>query len=199
MKTLLILFFSLLSIFFTWQIYGLYSTNKTKEVGSEIIGIKKGVFFKKYKRYRKAFVDINGMSSANSKFGILANYIFGGNQDSSQIAMTSPVIYQLGSSSTFSFVMPDSWLDKTMPTPNDKDIKFETITNQYVAVIEFGGFAKEETCIKKHLEMKKVLEGLNIKTNDDFSVAVYQPPYQLLNRKNEIWIELTQDQVYSLF
>ena len=130
MKTLLILFFSLLSIFFTWQIYGLYSTNKTKEVGSEIIGIKKGVFFKKYKRYRKAFVDINGMSSANSKFGILANYIFGGNQDSSQIAMTSPVIYQLGSSSTFSFVMPDSWLDKTMPTPNDTDIKFETITNQ---------------------------------------------------------------------
>ena len=43
MKTLLILFFSLLFVFFTWQIYGLYSTSKTKEVGSEIIGIKNGL------------------------------------------------------------------------------------------------------------------------------------------------------------
>ena len=75
MKTLLILFFSLLFVFFTWQIYGLYSTSKTKEVGSEIIGIKNGVFFKKYKKYRKALVNINSMNSANGKFGILANYI----------------------------------------------------------------------------------------------------------------------------
>ena len=24
--------------------------------------------------------------------------------------------------------------------------------------------------------------------NNDFMIAVYQPPYQLINRKNEIWV-----------
>ena len=102
------------------------------------------------------------MSSSNGKFGILANYIFGGNQDEVQISMTSPVVYQLDSSSTFSFIMPESWLGKELPKPNNDNI-FLMSKNQYVAVLEFGGYAKQEICERKHREMMKVLQNLGIK------------------------------------
>ena len=68
--------------------------------------------FLKIFKLSKASVSIDDMSSSNGKFGILANYIFGGNQEEVQISMTSPVVYQLDSSSTFSFIMPESWLGR---------------------------------------------------------------------------------------
>ena len=30
----------------------------------------------------------------------------------------------------------------------------------------------------------------DIKCNNDFMIAVYQPPFQFINRKNEIWVEV---------
>ena len=47
--------------------------------------------------------------------------------------------------------------------------------------------------------MTQVLQNLGIKINDSYSVAVYQAPYQVLNRKNEIWIELNESQIKQLF
>ena len=199
MKTIVIFLILGLTVLVSWQLYGAYVTEKTSKMEPELIGEKNGIIFKKYLNYQKASVSIDNMSSSNGKFGILANYIFGGNQDEVQISMTSPVIYQLDSSSTFSFIMPESWLGKELPKPNNDNIFFDVVKNQYVAVLEFGGYAKQEICERKHREMREVLQDLGIKISDSYSVAVYQAPYQVLNRKNEIWIELNESQIKQLF
>ena len=199
MKTIVIFLILGLTVLVSWQLYGAYVTEKTSKMEPELIGEKNGIIFKKYLNYQKASVSIDNMSSSNGKFGILANYIFGGNQDEVQISMTSPVIYQLDSSPTFSFIMPESWLGKELPKPNNDNIFFDVVKNQYVAVLEFGGYAKQEICERKHREMIEVLQDLGIKISDSYSVAVYQAPYQVLNRKNEIWIELNESQIKQLF
>ena len=199
MKTIVIFLILGLTLLVSWQLYGAYVTEKTSKMEPELIGVKNGIIFKKYLNYQKASVSIDNMSSSNGKFGILANYIFGGNQDEVQISMTSPVIYKLDSSSTFSFIMPESWLGKELPKPNNDNIFFDVVKNQYVAVLEFGGYAKQEICERKHREMREELQNLGIKISDNYSVAVYQAPYQVLNRKNEIWIELNESQIKQLF
>ena len=137
------------------------------------------------------------MPKANSKFSVLANYIFGGNQENTQIGMTSPVIYNINNQSTFSFIMPAK-MENNLPLPNTNDIFFNTIYNQCVAVITFGGFAKQEKCEKKHEELKQKLFKIGLSFDNDFIIAVYQAPYQLINRKNEIWIELNRNQLKEL-
>ena len=99
--------------------------------------------------------------------------------------------------SSFSFLMPSKW-ENNLPQPNSKDIFFSSVDNQCVAVLTFGGFAKTEKCIKKHKELKQKLKALDLSHNEDYIIAVYQPPFQLINRKNEIWVELNKDQVLKL-
>ena len=199
MKTIVIFLIIGLTLLVSWQLYGAYVTNKSPKMDPELIGVKNGIIFKKYLNYQKASVSIDDMSSSNGKFSILANYIFGGNQDEVQISMTSPVVYQMDTLSTFSFIMPESWLGKELPKPNNDNIFFDIVKNQYVAVFEFGGYAKQKICERKHREMSQVLQNLGININDSYSVAVYQAPYQVLNRKNEIWIELNESQIKQLF
>ena len=68
-----------------------------------------------------------------------------------------------------------------------------------MAVLEFGGYAKQENCERKHEELRQALQSFGIQIGAAYSVAVYQAPYQLLNRKNEIWIELSEEQISKLF
>ena len=145
----------------------------------------------------KASVSIDDMSSSNGKFGILANYIFGVIKKKCKFHDIACSI-STDSSFTFSFIMPESWLGKELPKPNNENIFFDVVKNQYVAVLEFGGYAKQEICERKHREMISFTKS-RYQDNDSYSVAVYQAPYQVLNRKNEIWIELNESQIKQLF
>jgi hypothetical protein len=62
-----------------------------------------------------------------TEFVKLSTYIFGGNNEHKQIAMTSPVHIDIGiSSSSVAFVMPTSFTPHDLPKPNNSDITFET-------------------------------------------------------------------------
>ncbi len=166
---------------------------------AEYLGHLGEVKFKIFDHYTRASVKLNNgnMNSANSKFSILANYIFGGNDKNAQIQMTSPVIYNMENSATFSFLMPSEW-ENNLPQPNSKDIFFSSIDNQCVAILAFGGYAKPAKCKDKHQKLQQKLTDLGIDHNDDYIIAIYQPPYQLINRKNEIWVEVKIDQIEKL-
>ena len=138
------------------------------------------------------------MNSASSNFPVLANYIFGGNKDNTQMAMTSPVLYNMSNKSSFSFIMPKQFEINNLPSPNTDKIFFETVKNQCVAVMKFSGFANEKNCGVKHLELLNILKKNNVGHNNDFMIAVYQPPYQLINRKNEIWVEVNSLEVENM-
>ena len=59
----------------------------------QLINKINNIKYKTYSQYNLASVKMDGKSlkDAKGKFSVLANYIFGGNSDNKQIAMTSPV------------------------------------------------------------------------------------------------------------
>ena len=183
--------------FIVWQAYSVNSNKKFENMDQQLIGSINNVNFKTYSQYTLASVKMDGKSlnNAKGKFTVLANYIFGGNSDKKQIAMTSPVIYNISNYATFSFIMPDKYEVSNLPSPNSKEISFKTKKNQCIASIAFGGFANNENCNENYLKLLEVLNANDISHSNDYMIAVYNPPYQLVNRKNEIWVEVTVEEV----
>jgi hypothetical protein len=163
----------------------------------QLIGSINNINFKTYSQYTLASVKMDGKSlnNAKGKFSVLANYIFGGNSDNKQIAMTSPVIYNMSNYATFSFIMPDNYEVSNLPSPNSKEISFKTKKNQCIASIAFGGFVNNENCNENYLKLLEVLNANDISHSNDYILAVYNSPYQIINRKNEIWIEVNKDEI----
>ncbi len=127
----------------------------------------------------------------SSGFRKLANYIFGGNNENKNIAMTAPVYMDINDTqSTMSFVMPKNYSSKNLPNPNDSTITIKETESVYVAVIKFSGFASDSK-IKEYTEkLKKQLLEKQISYYGNFSYLGYNPPFQLVNRRNEILVNI---------
>ncbi|MBK9733934.1 MAG: heme-binding protein [Saprospiraceae bacterium] len=139
----------------------------------------------------KTYKEVSG-----SGFRKLAGYIFGGNQASKQISMTSPVHMDISQNkSTMSFVMPSQYDKSTLPLPNDSNIIIHKSAPEVVAAIRFGGFASDED-ISFHTEkLKKLLFDNKIKAIGKYKYLGYNPPYQVTNRRNEIIVEIEWEKV----
>jgi hypothetical protein len=128
---------------------------------------------------------------SNPGFRKLAGYIFGGNEERSQIAMTTPVHMDIHPErSTMAFVMPSKFDNHPLPKPNDPSVKIEKVPEEYVAAIPFGGFASDDS-IQKHrdiLESGLKREGISYYGN--FRFLAYNPPYQILGRRNEVIVSI---------
>jgi len=175
MKTTFYIFFGFLFLFTAWQLYGSYKNKQYETLSNEIIGSINTIDFKIYDKYSKASVSTQAynMNSASRNFTVLANYIFGGNKGNIQMAMTSPVLYNMSNKSSFSFIMPKEFEINNLPSPNTEKIFFETVKNQCIAVIKFSGFANKKNCTAKHLELLNILNKNNITCNNDFMIARY--------------------------
>ena len=92
-------------------------------------------------------------NSANQGFRILAGYIFGGNDKGQSIAMTSPVVMEMGKEMKMSFMVPAELNMDSLPKPNDGRVYQEKVKGSKMAVIRFGGWASDE----KIEEQKKKL------------------------------------------
>ena len=51
---------------------------------------------------------------------------------------------------------------------------------------------------KYHAQLKNKLIDLGLKVDNNHIVAVYQPPYQFIDRTNEIWIEISKNDLDGL-
>lgn len=127
----------------------------------------------------------------SSGFRKLANYIFGGNERNLRIAMTSPVHMDINDcTSSMSFVMPAKYVQETLPKPINTEIILETIADEYVAAIGFGGFATEDDIKINTRKLEKALKASSVAYYGSFRILGYNPPYQLLGRKNEIIVNV---------
>ena len=135
-----------------------------------------------------------GVSSFDEKssegFRTIASYIFGKNKSNEKIAMTAPVIYHADSISTLSFVVPRSKTKESMPVPIDQNLTFVVQAPKLLAVLDFGGFINDEKLAARMAELKKAVlkEGFQIKGQGYY--FGYNPPWQLIGRKNEVAFEL---------
>ena len=198
MKVLLIIAISLLVLFVFLQFYVMMLTNKAESQSYEVILTEKEFEVRFYPPAVMANIFSTSKSYSDlgsSGFGKLAKYIFGGNHENKQIAMTSPVHMDIGDTiSTMSFVMPSSFKKEDLPKPNNSEIQLQIMEQEYVAVIQFGGFANTSSIIQHKAQLKQLLDKRGISYFGNFRFLGYNPPYQLFGRRNEVIVSLNPNE-----
>jgi len=193
MRQLLITTSILLLIFLFVQSFISYKMSDIEKYKYQVVKKVDGVEIRRYESALFSSVVLNTSSydqASSSGFRALAGYIFGGNSSGEKIAMTSPVAMELGDSLKMSFMVPSSKTARELPKPNNQQIFFEKKEEKLMAAIQFGGWASDARieAYKKELASVLIKNGIPFKGN--FSYLGYNPPYTLINRKNEIVVEV---------
>lgn len=128
--------------------------------------------------------------TSRSGFRQLAGYIFGNNEKRQKIAMTSPVAMTMEDSVTMMFMVPSQYQISDLPRPNDPNVKFRKEPEKYVAAIRFGGWASDRKITSFTQKLKTLLEANKVEHFGQFSYLGYNPPYEVVNRRNEIVVEV---------
>ncbi|MDG1428010.1 MAG: heme-binding protein [Crocinitomicaceae bacterium] len=194
MRYILLIAFILVALITISQVLVSKTSSETNSIKYETLATRDGFQIRKYPELTVASTELSSSSySRNSSSGFrkIASYIFGGNSSEQQIAMTSPVQMEMGTDPTMSFFMPGDMDPKEYPTPNRKDVTIHVQPSKIVAVIEFSGWASDKVLKQKFKILKSKLTKDSIEFKDSYSFLGYDPPYQLINRKNELIIELT--------
>ena len=150
----------------------------------EIRKYKKSMFASYYSKEEK---------SQNNYFRILAGYIFGDNEKKEKIDMTSPVQIKLNDNKDMLFRMPAKYNSNNIPKPNNKAIKIIEKKERKVAVIKFSGYAREKNIKKNKKILIEKLKENKIIYDDKFELWVYDDPFKIKNRRNEIVVNIYND------
>jgi len=129
---------------------------------------------------------------SSNGFRVLAGYIFGDNAENEKIAMTSPVSMSLEDSMEMMFMVPAEYKKEDLPVPTDKNIKFIEQPAKVMAAISFGGWSNDDKIEKYQKELTNHLDEINIKYTDRFYFYGYNAPYEVINRRNEVLVELPE-------
>jgi hypothetical protein len=140
-------------------------------------------------------------------------------QGGTRIAMTAPVVTEKASSygtndnesgssttMTMKFFLPSEYDDiSKIPKPTNPDVRIEEMPAQYGAVHRFSGLMSESKNqkIAKELAHQLIHDGVT-DLSEDYVLQHYQfwgynPPFTIpMFRRNEVWVELTEEQVMQL-
>lgn len=192
-KLLLILLLVILIPTIT-QVYTLMASNKTEKQPYRVVKKEKEFEIRFYPSATLATVMTTATTYkeiAYPGFRKLAGYIFGGNQEGMSIAMTAPVHMDMSETgSTMSFVMPQGMTPGNLPKPNDASVHLSTTNPEYVAAIQFGGYASDKDIQKYIARLEEALNARGIAHTSHFRFLGYNAPYQFLCRRNEIIVTL---------
>ena len=184
----------LLLLFIIFQSFMAFSTSKIERQQYQVIKKEKDFEIRFYPPATMATVRTSARSYrelSGNGFRRIAGYIFGGNESSAKIAMTSPVHMDISDKgSSMSFVMPSQYDIKDLPKPNDAKVELHTSPAEYAAAIEFGGYANDATISKYAEQLRQSLQAKGIKTIGNFRYLGYNSPYQLVGRKNEVIVAI---------
>jgi hypothetical protein len=198
MKTLLITLIVLTVIFIIFQSFISMGTTNTEKQPYTVLKTDGALEIRLYPSVTMATIQStakNYKELSGSGFRKIAGYIFGNNATGEKIAMTSPVhmdIQQEGSS--MAFVMPSGYDESNLPRPNDPAVKINKTDVEYAAALRFGGFASDETIAQQSQKLATLLEERGIKSIGHFRYLGYNPPYQLVGRRNEIIVAVEWNQ-----
>lgn len=193
MKLTIIIASLLLLALVAIQYYTMSNTNDTERQPYRTLVSEKPFEIRFYPSATIASVTKKGDQQAMSSAGFrdLAGYIFGGNTENQKIAMTSPVIMEeKEANTTMSFVMPSEYEMKDLPLPNNSNVTFSKTEPVYMATVTFGGFSNAEKIQNSKSKLVEWLDQKGIKHQNKHVFYSYNPPYQLVGRRNEVAIQL---------
>jgi hypothetical protein len=194
MKIAIIIAIIVIVILIVFQTYTTMASEKSETQPYKVVRIEKDFEIRFYPSTTMATITSSAKTYkelGSSGFNKLAGYIFGGNKEKKQIAMTSPVHMNVNdSSSTMSFVMPSNYDKNNLPLPNNSEVKIETTRDEYVAAIRFGGFASDKDIKENKDKLENALKANAISYYGHFRYLGYNPPYQLFGRRNEVIVSI---------
>ena len=193
MKVIIILVVVVIFAIFMIQSVTMKSSNKIEQYA---YSVERGIGEVEIRQYEDAVFssvmlkDSTYEGGASKGFRILAGYIFGGNDKGQSIAMTSPVVMEMGKEMKMSFMVPAGMNMDSLPKPNDGRVYQEKVPGSKMAVIRFGGWSSDEKIEAKKQELIRVLRENNIPFEGPFLYMGYNPPYQLVGRRNEVAVRV---------
>ena len=129
-------------------------------------------------------------NTSSQGFRTVASYIFGGNEDNKKIAMTAPVIMEMGNDTKMSFVMPKEHSMESLPEPSSDDVEIVKVSPKKYAVISFPGYANNKKIDKYAKKLLKSIKSEGLETVGNVKFMGYNAPWQVIGRKNEIAVEV---------
>ena len=130
--------------------------------------------------------------SENSSLGFrrVAGYIFGGNEQGQKIAMTSPVVMEMGAQTQMAFVMPKQYSMDALPDPSNPNVKIAKKEARTLAVLRFGGYSDDAKIQEKAAELRSLLTKEGIAFDPKLIYMGYNAPWDFIGRRNEVAFEL---------
>ncbi|MBK6963226.1 MAG: heme-binding protein [Bacteroidales bacterium] len=198
MKTFIIITTIGILLVVLFQSYTIMSSNKTEEQKYTVILKEKDFEIRFYPSATiatitsdaKTYKDLSG-----SGFRQLAGYIFGGNETNTSISMTAPVHMDINDSvSSMSFVMPSGYTEENLPKPNNSNVIIQKTQDEYVAVIRFDGFASDKDLNFYSEKLHGILTEKGLTSYGNTRFLGYNPPFQLVNRRNEIIVSVNWEE-----
>lgn len=169
------------------------NTNETESHAYEVLKVYDDFEVRKYQPALFSGVKLPSKSykeSSSMGFRVLAGYIFGNNKLNQKIAMTTPVVMEMGDTTQMYFKVPDGYTIEQLPQPKDSNIVFEKQSEKIMAVIRFSGWANDDKIQHYTAILKESLNKEKIEHTGHFRFLGYNPPYELVNRRNEVAVEL---------
>ena len=137
------------------------------------------------------------MQSSNQEkmsngFRTIAGYIFGGNERNQKIAMTAPVVMKMGDTASMYFMMPKKYSSNQLPKPNSTKVEIVEEQARVLAVIRYSGFSSEKKIEKYKNKLAAIVSKNNLKVTGPYMYMGYNAPWDVINRRNEIAIEVVE-------
>ena len=129
-------------------------------------------------------------NTSSQGFRTVASYIFGGNDENKKIAMTAPVIMEMGDDTKMSFVMPKEHSMESLPEPSSEEVKILKVSPKKYAVITFPGYANNKKIDKYAKKLLRSIKSEGLETVGNVKFMGYNAPWQVIGRKNEIAVEV---------
>lgn len=162
---------------------------------------------RRYEPHLLAVVSVRGdqRGALNQGFRALAGYIFGGNEGSASVAMTSPVTMQpeqIAMTSpvtqtqedgiwTVTFMMPSQYTRDTLPTPNNAAVRFIEVPAQRMVVLTFSGRGTVSAMEEQTARLTQIAQNAGLATQGAPVYMYYDDPFTApWNRRNEVGFEL---------
>lgn len=193
MKTILIILLSLLSIMAVTRLLAAERSSGIEEYPYTVLQSYDGFEVRFYKQaiFARTFIDAETYRAGSGNgFRTLASYIFGGNDRSESIAMTAPVAMRWDHGMVMEFMMPSKYTLETLPAPNRNDIELYEKPGVIMAGLTFGGWANDRRIANKIEELSNYLEKHGISHTGQFQYFGYSSPYQMINRRNDIVVQV---------
>ncbi|MFT6971861.1 MAG: hypothetical protein ACJAXX_002436 [Roseivirga sp.] len=193
MKALLIILGVMLLVFTIVQLFAMSSQNNIETYPYVVVKKYDTFEIRSYEATLFTSVKLSTKeykASSSKGFSILAGYIFGGNDRNEKIAMTSPVTMKLEDNMTMMFMVPKKFNKETLPKPTESKIQLKVEPAKTVAAISFAGWADDEKIEKYKRQLMATLEAEGIAYTSHFYFLGYNAPYEVINRKNEVIVEL---------